>query len=79
MISVTRSPIMTAGLVLGGDARIYPLSGQVPPGLTPLRQVQAAGTVRVAAKAQRKRGTSSKLSGATPQDWFTLLVKEELG
>lgn len=70
---------MTAGLALGGDARIYPLNGHVPHGLTPLRQVQVAGTVRVILKTQGKCDTAPKISDGRPRDWLTLLVKEELG
>jgi len=70
---------MTAGLSLGGDARIYPLDGQVPRGLTPLRQVQVAGSVRLTSKTQGKRDTGPKTSDGRPRDWLTLLVKEELG
>ena len=70
---------MTARLAPGGDARIYPLNGQVPRGLTSLRQVQMAGTVRVTSKTQGKRDTDSKVSDRRPGDWLTLLVKEELG
>ena len=70
---------MTARLTLGGGARIYPLNGQVPRGLTPLRQVQVAGTVRVTLKTQGKRDAGSKSSDGRPRDWLTLLVKEELG
>jgi AAA family ATPase len=70
---------MTAGLALGAEAKIYPLSGQVPPGLTPLRQVHAAGTVRVTSKTQGKHEAGSITSGGKPRDWLTLLVKEELG
>lgn len=70
---------MTAGLTLGGDARIYPLSGNVPSGVPALPQVQGAGAVRVAVKTQGKHATGPKLSGGKPRDWLTLLVKEELG
>lgn len=70
---------MTAGLALGANAKIYPLSGQLPRGLTPLRQVHAAGTVRVTSKTQGKHETGSITSGEKPRDWLTLLVKEELG
>jgi len=78
VISVTRSHVMTARLVPGGDARIYPLNGQVPRGLTPLRQIRVAGTVRVTLKTQGKRDTGPKMSDGRPRDWLTLLVKEEL-
>lgn len=70
---------MTAGLELGGDARVYPLSGNVPCGVPPLRQVQGAGTIRVVVRTQGKRGTGTKLSDGKPRDWLALLVKEELG
>lgn len=70
---------MTAALALGAYAKIYPLGGQVPRGLTPLRQVHAAGTVRVTLKTQGKHDTGPKTSGGKPRDWLTLLVKEELG
>ena len=70
---------MTAGLAPGGDARIYPLGGQVPRSLTPLRQVQVAGTVRIASKPQKKPDNGPKLSDEKPRDWLTLLAKEELG
>lgn len=70
---------MTAELALGGDARIYPLSGQVLRGLTPLRQIHVAGTVRVAFKTQGKRDKGPKISDGKPREWLTLLVKEELG
>jgi len=70
---------MTAGLTLGGDARIYPLGGIVPPGVPTLGQVREAGTVRIAVKTQGKRDTGPKLLDAKPRDWLTLLVKEELG
>ena len=70
---------MTADLRLGNDARIYPLSGNVPSGLPALRQVQEAGTVRVAVKAQGKHVRGPNLSRGKPRDWLTLLVKEELG
>jgi len=70
---------MTAGLALGGDARIYPLGDNVPHGVPPLRQVREAGTVRIAVKTQGKRDTDPKLSDGKPRDWLTLLVKEELG
>ncbi|KAF9651602.1 AAA family ATPase [Thelephora ganbajun] len=78
VISITRSHIMTAGLVLGGDARIYPLGGSVSCCVPPLRQVRAAGTVRIAPKTQGKYVTGPKLSDGKPRDWLTLLVKEEL-
>lgn len=70
---------MTAGLALGGDARIYPLGGSLPRGVPHLRQIQGAGTIRIAVKTQGKRGTGTKLSDGKPRDWLTLLVKEELG
>lgn len=70
---------MTAGLALGGSARIYPLGSQVPHGLTPLRQIQAAGAVRIVSKTREKHDTGPKLSDGNPRDWLTLLVKEELG
>ena len=70
---------MTTGLALGGDARIYPLNGNVPCGLPPLRQVREAGTIRVAVKTHGKRDAGTKLSDGKPRDWLTLLVKEELG
>lgn len=70
---------MTAGLALGGDARIYPLGGSVPRGVPSLRQVQGAGVIRIALKTQGKRDTGIKLSGGKPRDWLTLLAKEELG
>ena len=70
---------MTTGLTLGGDAKIYPLSGNVPRGVPALRQIQGAGVVRVAVKTQGKHPAGSKLSTGKPRDWLTLLVKEELG
>jgi len=76
VISVTRSHIMTAGLALGGNARVYPLGGNVPRGVPPLGQVRVAGTIRVAVKTHGKRDT---LLDGKPRDWLTLLVKEELG
>ena len=79
MISVTRSHFMTAGLALGGDARVYPLSGNVPRGIPPLRKVQGAGTIRVTTKTHGKRDAGTRLSDGKPRDWLTLLVKEELG
>lgn len=70
---------MTAGLAPGADAKIYPLNGQLPRGLTPLRQVHAAGIVRVTSKTQGKHEAGSITSGGKPRDWLALLVKEELG
>lgn len=78
VVSVTRSHVMTAGLTLGGDVRIYPLSGNVPSSLPALRQVQGAGAVRVAVRSRGKHAKGPKISDGKPRDWLTLLVKEEL-
>ena len=79
VISVTRSHLITAGLTLGGEASIYPLSGTVPSGIPALRQVQEAGAVRVAVKTRVKDVTGPRFPGGKPRDWLTLLVKEQLG
>ena len=58
---------------------MYPLGGNLPRGVPPLRQIQGAGTIRIAVKTQGKRDTGTKPSDGKPRDWLTLLVKEELG
>lgn len=70
---------MTTGLEPGSDTRIHPLSGNVPSGVPALRQVQEAGTVRIALRTQGKHVKGPKLSDGKPRDWLTLLAKEELG
>lgn len=70
---------MTAGLTLGGEASVYPLSGIVPSGIPALRQVQEAGAVRVAVKTRGKDVTGPNFPGGKPRDWLTLLAKEHLG
>ncbi|KAF7422262.1 AAA+-type ATPase [Pleurotus ostreatus] len=82
-ISVSFSLLLTAGLEVGAQARIYPLAGlsssTATPGLPSLRQIQEARIIRLketSPDGTKPSGSASKTRENNHRDWLSLLIRE---
>ncbi|KAL4264713.1 AAA family ATPase [Pleurotus pulmonarius] len=82
-ISVSPSLLLTAGLEVGAQARIYPLAGPssstAAPGLPSLRQIQEARIIRFKETfpdGTIPSGSTSKSRENNHRDWLSLLIRE---
>ncbi|KAF9490589.1 AAA family ATPase [Pleurotus eryngii] len=82
-ISVSFSLLLTAGLEVGAQARIYPLAGPssstVTPGLPSLRQIQEARNIQLKETSRdgtNPSGSASKSRENNHRDWLSLLIRE---
>jgi len=86
-LQISSSLLLTAGLVVGQRARIFPLSGfastaKLPPWLPSLRQAQEAASVRLREiPTQYNSLHVGRSSGSESQhnDWLRLSAREVLG
>lgn len=78
--------LLTAGLEVGQQAVIHPLSGlaavKLPLGLPSLRHAREAGTIRlreIPVQGKALLSSASKSHENKPRDWLDLLLRESLG
>ncbi|TFK38925.1 P-loop containing nucleoside triphosphate hydrolase protein [Crucibulum laeve] len=84
-VLISTSLLLTANLTAGQHAHIFPLNGtsaaKLPPGLSSLRNVQEAGTVRlkeISAKEGLSISVPSSSHESKQRDWLNLLLREVL-
>ncbi|KAH9480068.1 ATPase family gene 2 protein [Psilocybe cubensis] len=81
---LSTSFLLTAGLVVGERARIFPLSGlavtKLPPGLPSLKHIQEAGTIRLKELLTKDNVATNGASSSKDQqnEWLNLALREIL-